>query len=68
MFDEITKNEEKLANLLKDLDTNINDFPEIVEIAKGISNPDGDDAKFVKNVQEAQRCQFNINEIEVTNT
>jgi hypothetical protein len=52
---------------MKDLDTNINEFPEIVEIAKGISNPVGNDAKFVKNVQEAQRCQFNINEIEVRN-
>ena len=52
---------------MKDLDTNINEFHDIVEIAKGISNPVGDDAKFVKNVQEAQRCQFNINEIEVRN-
>ena len=50
MFDEITKNEEKFAQLMKDLDTNINEFPEIVEIAKGISNPVGNDAKFVKNV------------------
>jgi hypothetical protein len=35
-------------------------------MAKDMKNPQGTDAIFVKDVKEAQKCQKNIKDIEVT--
>ena len=53
--------------LFTDLDIKAKDLPDLLEMAEDMINPIGDDAKFVKDVREAQRCLQNIKDIQVKN-
>ena len=53
LIDESTKMDAKLAKVLNELNTNQEEFPDIVEIANVINNPKGLQVKFVMNVREA---------------
>lgn len=53
LTDESTKMDTKLAKVLSELNTNQEEFPDIVEIANVINNPKGLQVKFLKNVREA---------------
>lgn len=53
LIDESTKIDTKLAKVLIELNTNQEEFPDIVEIANVINNPKGLQVKFLKNVREA---------------
>jgi len=41
---------------LKDLDIKVEDIPDMVDIAKDMKNPKGDDLKFINDVREGQKC------------
>ena len=66
LYDEMDKVEERLAQVLKDLDIKVEDIPDMVDIAKDMKNPKGDDLKFINDVREGQKCQQNLKDIEVT--
>ena len=67
MYDEMDKVEQRLAQVLNELGINAEELPDLVEMANQMKKPSGDsDIKFVNDVREAQKCQQNLKELEVT--
>ena len=52
-MDEIERVEKRFTQLFKDLLTTQEDFPDLIDMANDIKNPQGTDAIFVRNVREA---------------
>jgi hypothetical protein len=62
---EIVKEEEIFTKILADIGLTREDFPAMVEIAKGIINPEGDEAIYVKNINDGQLCEQKIKDLKV---
>ena len=66
LYNEIDNIEKRLALVYKDLEIKAEELPDMVKMANKMRFPQGDDVEFVRDVREAQRCQQNIKDIEVT--
>lgn len=62
---EMVKEEEIFARILNDLGVTRKDFPAMIEIAKGMINPDGDEAVYFKNISDGQLCEQKIKDLDV---
>ena len=62
---EMVKEEEIFSRILNDLGVTREDFPAMIEIAKGMINPEGDEAVYFKNISDGQLCEQKIKDINV---